>query len=278
MSQVTDERLNARYADGWYYCWLIEWRDGPQPKWLGASTWVTEANEAIWYARKSDADSVWAHDLKRTTKVVVCEHGFDLRLRTAPSPDAMREALQIARNYIDNVGREYAQYMDDMDAGAWRATLKIVDAALTPQPASSAPVWTAEQIAHVEAEASELLAKAKQLPAAVESDAKPVKRWPFVESPGEFADRLTMALNDFNGYVLGAVRNVLIENPPQLEHVFPDTDGRYRWLRSKMRATFDEDSPDEPQLVWLKRSDPYIKGDAERLDAAIDSQLAREKL
>ncbi len=42
------------------------------------------------------------------------------------------------------------------------------------------------------------------------------KRWPFVESPGEFADRLTTALRLFDGYVLGAVRNVLIENPPQL--------------------------------------------------------------
>lgn len=43
------------------------------------------------------------------------------------------------------------------------------------------------------------------------------KRWPFVESPGEFADRLEAALQLFGGYVLGAVRNVLIENPPQLE-------------------------------------------------------------
>lgn len=43
-----------------------------------------------------------------------------------------------------------------------------------------------------------------------------VKRWPFVESPGEFADRLTHALSMFGGYVLGAVRNVLIENPPQI--------------------------------------------------------------
>jgi hypothetical protein len=42
------------------------------------------------------------------------------------------------------------------------------------------------------------------------------KRWPFVESPGEFADRLNDALNAFGGYVLGAVRNVLIENPPEL--------------------------------------------------------------
>lgn len=46
--------------------------------------------------------------------------------------------------------------------------------------------------------------------------AEPVGRWPFVESPVDFADRLTKALESFDGYMLGAVRNVLIENPPQL--------------------------------------------------------------
>ncbi|MGH8037159.1 MAG: hypothetical protein ACREPD_05410 [Stenotrophomonas sp.] len=39
-------------------------------------------------------------------------------------------------------------------------------------------------------------------------------QWPFVESPGEFADRLRIALREFD--LLGAVRNVLIENPPAL--------------------------------------------------------------
>lgn len=71
-------KLNARYDNGWYYCWLIEWRDGPPPQWLGAYTWETDANKAIWYARKSDADAVWNHDLKGTSKAVVCEHGFQL--------------------------------------------------------------------------------------------------------------------------------------------------------------------------------------------------------
>lgn len=56
--------------------WLIEWRDGPQPKWLGEYAWVTDANEAIWYARKSDADAAHKHQLKGTRKAVVCEHMF----------------------------------------------------------------------------------------------------------------------------------------------------------------------------------------------------------
>ena len=42
----------------------------------------------------------------------------------------------------------------------------------------------------------------------------PVKRWPFVESPGDFAVRLSEALNHFS--LLAAVRNVMIENPPAL--------------------------------------------------------------
>jgi hypothetical protein len=39
------------------------------------------------------------------------------------------------------------------------------------------------------------------------------KRWPFVETPGEFTERLAAALN--SGFdLLGAVRHVLIEEPP----------------------------------------------------------------
>lgn len=38
------------------------------------------------------------------------------------------------------------------------------------------------------------------------------KRWPFVETPGEFTERLEEAMHHFP--LLGAVRNVLIENPP----------------------------------------------------------------
>jgi hypothetical protein len=40
------------------------------------------------------------------------------------------------------------------------------------------------------------------------------KRWPFVESPGEFTERLHRAMQEFP--LIGAVRHVLIENPPVL--------------------------------------------------------------
>lgn len=38
--------------------------------------------------------------------------------------------------------------------------------------------------------------------------------WPFVESPGEFTERLAAAMQEFD--LLGAVRHVLIEKPPAL--------------------------------------------------------------
>jgi hypothetical protein len=67
----------ARYSDNWYFCWLIERRDVPQPEWLGEYGWVKNANDAIWYARQSDAEKV-AGDLQIEGRVVVCEHGFAL--------------------------------------------------------------------------------------------------------------------------------------------------------------------------------------------------------
>jgi hypothetical protein len=50
----------------------------------------------------------------------------------------------------------------------------------------------------------------------VERAAEPVRRWPFVESPGEFTLRLWRAYTEFDGDMLAAVRFVLIENPPTL--------------------------------------------------------------
>ena len=44
----------------------------------------------------------------------------------------------------------------------------------------------------------------------------PLKRWPFVESPGEFTERLAAALKTLDGNLLPAVRHVLIEHPPTL--------------------------------------------------------------
>ncbi len=42
---------------------------------------------------------------------------------------------------------------------------------------------------------------------------EPVKRWPFVETPEQFSNRLFEAIREFSS-ILPAVRHVLIENPP----------------------------------------------------------------
>jgi len=49
--------------------------------------------------------------------------------------------------------------------------------------------------------------------------------WPYVETPGEFAGRLQVALNDFNGDMVAAVRHVLIEKPPAVART-PSADWR----------------------------------------------------
>lgn len=71
---ATPARTNARYEGDWYFCWLIERRDTPEPQWWTTGcTWTKTAHEALWYSRKSDADAdagECPHD------VVVCEHGF----------------------------------------------------------------------------------------------------------------------------------------------------------------------------------------------------------
>lgn len=38
--------------------------------------------------------------------------------------------------------------------------------------------------------------------------------WPYVETPGEFAQRLARAMEEFPGNLLAAVRQAMIENPP----------------------------------------------------------------
>lgn len=68
------ERTNARYEGGWYFCWLIERSDGPQPTWFTADcTWTTNAHEALWWARKEDAEAS-AGECLDDARVV--EHGF----------------------------------------------------------------------------------------------------------------------------------------------------------------------------------------------------------
>lgn len=68
--------MNAHYDGDWYYCWLLERRDMPQPMWWTVDcTWTENAHEALWFARREDAErnaGECQHD------VMVCEHGFAL--------------------------------------------------------------------------------------------------------------------------------------------------------------------------------------------------------
>lgn len=73
---------------------------------------------------------------------------------------------------------------------------------------------------------------------------EPVKRWPFIETPGEFSDRLFEAIRDF-GSILPAVRYVLIENPPlyttppAAQPAVPLTDEQINKLRQQYGVTSD---------------------------------------
>lgn len=77
------KHLNARYGDGWYFCWLIEKRGLTVPLWLDAKgDWTNVAHKALWFARKEDAEEfrvAYEHDFVR---IVVCEHGFMLEKPT----------------------------------------------------------------------------------------------------------------------------------------------------------------------------------------------------
>ncbi len=85
MTQDSAEALvkHARYENGWYYCWLVEKRGSEQPEWLDRlNRWTKDANKAVWFARKQDANiaSCLVLDIidSKTYQIEVCEHGFDL--------------------------------------------------------------------------------------------------------------------------------------------------------------------------------------------------------
>ena len=65
------------------------------------------------------------------------------------------------------------------------------------------------------------------------AEPEPVRRWPFVESPGEFTARLRSALDEF-GDLLPAVRCVLIEDPPTFTYPAP--------AQTPRRVTAEEDA------------------------------------
>lgn len=86
--KATPEPTNARYTEGWYFCWLIEKRGLHQPMWLKANDdWTLTAHDALWFARESDAETFRLTHGHAFVRIVVCEHGFmladPLNMRTA---------------------------------------------------------------------------------------------------------------------------------------------------------------------------------------------------
>ena len=79
-------QLNARYGDGWYFCWLIEKRGLPQPMWVKANgDWTVKAHEALWFARAEDAEAFRLANGHGFVRIVVCEHGFMLEKPADPT-------------------------------------------------------------------------------------------------------------------------------------------------------------------------------------------------
>jgi hypothetical protein len=65
---------------------------------------------------------------------------------------------------------------------------------------------------------------------------EPVKRWPFVETPEQFSNRLFEAIREFSS-ILPAVRHVLIENPPMFTH---PPRREYGELLEALKGMFDQ--------------------------------------
>lgn len=82
-----DQRSRYEFGHGehgWYFCWLIERRrpNNAPDWWTAHGTWTTDANNALWFARKRDADIAELLVPRDSGSVqgarVVCEHGFAL--------------------------------------------------------------------------------------------------------------------------------------------------------------------------------------------------------
>lgn len=105
---------------------------------------------------------------------------------------------------------------DNINKGIAALQVVLREAALTgAQPAPAAPSDEVMLNGLTRAE-TDATASVQGFAAPATPVAPSKKRWPFVETPGEFAARLTLALEYF-GNVLAAVRYVLIETPATLD-------------------------------------------------------------
>jgi hypothetical protein len=144
--------------------------------------------------------------------------------------DAIGEKLREAGSYAKwtNLHHAIVEWREAIDAElakqretvpvAWRITTEVIDEGMRPAGTKTF-VTDDEKQAYLHATNNASVAPLYIHPQqrnAVDGN-KPEKRWPFVESPGDFTERLAIAMQNFP--LLGAVRHVLIEDPPNLSAV-----------------------------------------------------------
>lgn len=143
-----------------------------------------------------------------------------------PPPPAIPPAVQMAEvaaesrarfeHWMTHEAKVIVGSTDPYPRGLERDYWRVWQAAQLP----AEPVFHLRSYGDVSAAQLEEYTRAAKPPAPAPAAVRDVeKRWPFVESPMEFTRRLGDALDHFE--LLGAVRYVLIENPPQLATLPP---------------------------------------------------------
>jgi hypothetical protein len=148
-------------------------------------------------------------------------------LSAAPEADTILRELVAATIERQDAPSADKPLHKPIEARAWMAAFAWADAQKAPQP-RTAPEQPDELVRYLEstikdgtvneqivARTALRLLRAAAQPRTAEPG-QPVRRWPFVETPGYFAGRLAAAHAEFHGDMLAAVRCVLIESPPTL--------------------------------------------------------------
>lgn len=148
-------------------------------------------------------------------------HGIGGHARTLLESAATRiRALESLRGGGALTDTYVQEVPDKCDRIIWRGHYHHLPIKTTPELPEGEAAAEQYRKAHNAGEAHGRIMAALESsqPAAVQGG-----RWPFVESPGEFTARLEAAMREFP--LIGAVRHVLIENPPTLAAA-PQPQGR----------------------------------------------------
>lgn len=191
-------------------------------------------------------------ELRRALNTDATEQSLGLY---AAQAEAIRELLdQHAPHTTGNLQARIAQALGVTEASA----------AAMPEPLTDAEVFQLLEIHGIScdpgtaAAIAEIVERALGIgvtrgPAAGVMEAPaPVKRWPFVESPGEFTQRLAAAMREFPT-LLAAVRCVLIENAPTLTNGVAPSRGpsreRIERMVENLHRALNEQNPTRVRLA-----------------------------